>query len=272
LEIIHLSLPVPCLFFTRCARSAERNGNSWRGAASETMTLLQEPQLSPWAPCAYLPDRNCRFEYFFAYDLTGAELEELFCRGWRKFGEYYFRPNCGDCRRCVPIRVLAGEFTPTRSQRRVMRRCSEIEVRFNELEYRDEIFEIYRDHSLNRFGKESEENDFFAAFYTRSCPTLQSEYFLDNELIAVGFIDISSRGLSSVYYIYRTSFEKYRLGTYSVMREAEHAAYLGLKYYYLGYYIEENPRMAYKGHFHPHETFDWTRETWAGEGDKSIEK
>ncbi|HOT46417.1 MAG TPA: hypothetical protein PLC28_16145 [Spirochaetota bacterium] len=236
------------------------------------MILLQEPRLSPWGPCTYLPERNCRFEYFFAYDLTANDLEELLCRGWRKFGEYYFRPSCGECRRCVPLRVLAGEFTPTKSQRRVLRGCEGIEVRFNELEYRDEIFEVYRDHSLNRFGKESEENDFFTAFYTRSCPTLQSEYFLRDKLIAVGFIDVSSKGLSSIYYIYKTSFEKYRLGTYSVMREAEHAASLGLPYYYLGYYIEENQHMAYKGHFHPHETFDWSREIWTREGDKSIEK
>ena len=76
---------------------------------------------------------------------------------------------------------------------------------------------------------------------------------------------MTTRGLSSIYYIYKTSFEQYRLGTYSAIREAEHAASLGLSYYYLGYYIEENPHMAYKGHFHPHETFDWSRETWSRE-------
>lgn len=236
------------------------------------MILLQEPHLSPWGPCAYLTDRESRFEYFFAYDLSENDLEELFRRGWRKFGEYYFRPNCGDCRKCVPLRVLAQELAPTKSQRRVARRCDAIEVRFRELEYRDEIYEIYRDHSLNRFGKESDENDFFAAFYTRSCPTMQSEYYHRGELAGIGFIDISREGLSSVYYIYRTSFEGFRLGTYSVIREAEHAASLGLAYYYLGYYIEENRHMAYKGHFHPHETFSWSSEIWTREGDKSIEK
>ncbi len=234
------------------------------------MILLQEQRLGPWGPCTYIPGRLCRFEYFFAYDLNESELEEFFSRGWRKFGEYYFRPSCGECRQCIPLRVLAGEFAPTKSQRRVARNCADIEVRFNELEFRDEIFEIYRDHSLIRFGKDSDENDFFAAFYTRSCPTLQSEYFLKGELIAVGFIDVSSNGLSSIYYIYKTSFEEYRLGTYSVMRETEHAATLGLAYYYLGYYIEKNQHMAYKGHFHPHETFDWSRETWTREENKKY--
>ena len=229
------------------------------------MILLQEPRLSPPGPCAYIPGRMCRFEYFFAYDLTGDDLEELLSRGWRKFGEYYFRPCCDSCRECVPLRVLAQEFNPTKSQRRVMRSCEGIDVRFNELEFRYEIFDIYRDHSLNRFGKDSDENEFFATFYTKSCPSIQSEYYLGEELIGVGFIDVSREALSSVYYIYKTAYEHYRLGTCSVMREAGHAASLGLKYYYLGYYVKENPRMEYKGHFHPHETFDWSSQKWTRE-------
>jgi arginine-tRNA-protein transferase len=140
-----------------------------------------------------------------------------------------------------------------------------VEVRFNALEYRDEIFEIYRDHSINRFGKESDPDEFIAAFYTPSCPAMQSEYYLNGELVAVGFIDISSRALSSVYFAYKTSCEHLRLGTYSVLREVEYAASLGLAYYYLGYYIEENRRMEYKGHFHPHEKYDWSSSRWIRE-------
>jgi leucyl-tRNA---protein transferase len=229
------------------------------------MILLQEPQLSDFTPCSYIEDRMWRFEYFFAHGLDGRELGLLLQRGWRKFGHYYFRPSCGECRRCVPIRILAREFVPGKSQRRIAKRCAAIEVRFGELDYRGEIFEIYRDHSLNRFGKESDEDDFIAAFYSRSCPSLQSEYYLDGELIAVGFLDQSSDSLSSVYFIYKTAHEQLRLGTYSVIREAEYAASIGLNYYYLGYYIGENPSMAYKGHFHPHETFDWERQVWTRE-------
>jgi len=197
-----------------------------------------------------------------ASSLDGRELDLLLQRGWRKFGEYYFRPDCGDCRRCIPIRILAQEFKPGKSQRRIAKKCSAIEVRFGELDYREEIFEIYRDHSLQRFGKESEEEYFLASFYTQSCPALQSEYSCDGELIAVGFLDMSYEALSSVYYIYKTSHERFRLGTYSIIRETEYAASRGLKYYYLGYYIEENASMAYKGHFHPHEKYDWENRVW----------
>ena len=221
--------------------------------------------MSDFTPCSYLADRQWRFEYFFANGLDGRELDLLLQRGWRKFGHYYFRPDCGDCRKCVPIRILAGEFAPGKSQRRVAKKCAAVEVRFCDLDYRTEIFEIYRDHSLNRFGKESDEDEFIASFYTRSCPALQSEYYCDGELIAVGFLDLSREALSSVYFVYKTDREEFRLGTYSVIRETEHAASLGLKYYYLGYYIGENESMAYKGHFHPHEKFDWEKRVWVRE-------
>lgn len=227
--------------------------------------MLQEPRLSIFAPCTYLPDRMWRFEYFFAYNTNEQELNRLLGRGWRKFGEYYFRPSCSECMRCIPIRVLAQEFKHTKSQRRVLRHGADVEVRFNALEYRDEIFEVYRDHSMNRFEKESDPDEFIAAFYTPSCPAMQSEYYLNGELVAVGFIDISSNALSSVYFAYRASFETLRLGTYSILREIEYTASLGRAYYYLGYYIKESLSMEYKGHFHPHEKYDWSSRRWIRE-------
>jgi arginyl-tRNA--protein-N-Asp/Glu arginylyltransferase len=229
------------------------------------MILLQEPRLSYFISCPYVQDEECRFEYFYANNLERTDLDELLSRGWRKFGEYYFRPRCGDCLRCLPLRILAQEFKPTKTQRRVMRKCAEIEVRFVGLDYRDEIFDIYLEHSRSRFGSEGSPDEFYATFYTTSCPTMQSEYYMNDTLIAVGFIDIATESLSSVYFAYRPSYGSYRLGTFSVIREVEYAAAMGMKYYYLGYCIKESPRMAYKSHFHPYEYFDWHETTWIRE-------
>lgn len=230
------------------------------------MILLSEPRLGLDGPCAYIDGLLWRFEYFFARALDERDLEELLSRGWRKFGEYYFRPRCEGCSRCVPLRVCAADFISTRTQRRISRNCTAIEVRFCELNFREEIFDVYRDHSLVRFGKESDHDDFIASFYSPSCPGLQSEYYLDGKLIAAGFLDRSAESLSSVYFVFRSGYESYRLGSFSIIKEVEFAQSLGLKYYYLGYYIEQNQSMEYKGHFHPHETYDWISETWIREG------
>jgi arginine-tRNA-protein transferase len=232
------------------------------------MKLLSEPQVSTESPCPYIEGRRWCFSYFFALDVAAEELEIILSRGWRKFGMYYFKPVCRECRECIPIRVITAELIPSKSQRRVLKECRDVRVEFKDMEYRDEIFEIYKDHSLNRFNKESDEDDFRSSFYTRSCPAIQSEYFIGDTLAAVGFLDVSSDGLSSIYFIYKNEFTGYSLGTFSALKESEYARSLGLKYYYLGFYIRDNPSMAYKNNFHINEkmnldTGDWLREDCA---------
>lgn len=229
------------------------------------MILHSDPRLSPESECPYLEDRKWRTHYFLASDLTGEELETVLSSGWRKFGMYYFRPACRNCGECTPIRLLTEQLKISRSMKRVMRRCENIRVEFNEPAFRDEIYEIYRKHSLVRFGKTSSQSDFLHSFYTISCPSVQTEYFLEDRLIAVGFLDVSSMGLSSVYFIYDTDYMDYRLGTFSVIKEASYALEREMKYYYLGYYVKNNKSMAYKNGFHVNEKMDWKTGLWISE-------
>lgn len=116
---------------------------------------------------------------------------------------YYFKPVCSGCRRCIPIRVKTDELILSKSQRRVVKNCRDVRVEFKELECRDEIYEIYEDHSLNRFSKISNYEDFHTSFYTQSCPTIQSEYYIDDRLAGVGFLDLSASDEQHLLYIQR---------------------------------------------------------------------
>ena len=226
------------------------------------MKLLSEYRISEESDCPYLKEKKCRFAYFFGAEVSAHELDALLSSGWRKFGLYYFMPACNDCRECIPIRIKTNELILSKSQRRAVRDCRDIHIEFKDLEYRDEIFDVYKDHSYNRFRKDSGREDFFDTFYTQSCPSMQSEYYVDNKLAAVGFIDRSSDSLSSVYFVYRTEFLKLRLGTFSVINEANFALSLGLSYYYLGYYIENNKSMSYKNSFNINEKMSWETGMW----------
>jgi len=132
------------------------------------------------------------------------------------------------------------------------------------LEYREEIFNIYKEHSLDRFNQTANIEDFIETFFYDTVPAFQSEYYLNGELIAFGFIDMSSEALSSVYFVFKTNYKFLSLGTYSIIKEIEYAKSLGLKYYYLGYYIKENHHMSYKNKFKPYDLFDWKRGKWEG--------
>ena len=231
------------------------------------MILHSDMKTGPESDCPYLEGRKWRVDYFFASQLTADELDILLTRGWRKFGMYYFRPVCNGCAECVPIRLRTAELSYSKSMKRALRRCAEITVRFNGLKYSDEIYEIYKNHSEVRFGKVSSESDFLHSFYTQSCPAIQSEYYLKDKLIAVGFLDVSSRALSSIYFVYHTDYSDFRLGTFSVLRESEYALSLGLDYYYLGYYVRDNISMAYKNNFHVNEKMNWSTGKWLHEDD-----
>ncbi len=65
-----------------------------------------------------------------------------------------------------------------------------------------------------------------------------------------------------LYFIYDAKFSHLGLGTFSIIKEIEHTRSLGLKYYCLGYYVQECQRMAYKNNFKPREHYNWLADKW----------
>lgn len=226
------------------------------------MIQMQGREISQEFDCPYIATNKSRNEHFFAMDLKPEELAIFLQTGWRKFGWYYFRPNCHGCKACVPLRVLTQEFQPSRSQRKVLAKNKDTEMRVCELEFRDEIFDLYQKHSEVRFEQPVQKKEFIETHYFPSCPTFQTEYYVGKKLVGVGFLDQSSEGLSSVYFIYDTDYRFLSLGVFSILKEIELAKEMDLSYYYLGYWIKENKSMEYKNRYFPHETYDWQSEDW----------
>jgi arginine-tRNA-protein transferase len=229
------------------------------------MVILQEKELTTLEQCPYLKDERQRLEYFYAIDVTAEELDELLEEGWRKFGVYFFRPDCPGCNKCISIRIPVKSFSPSKSQRRIFRKNAQTEAAFSPLHFDEEIFDIYCEHSRARFGMDVSFEDFISAYYIPSCPSIQSEYRADGRLFAAGFLDVSTRGLSSVYFVYRPDYSRLRPGIFSILREICYAAALGLEYYYLGYWVEGNPRMEYKNSLAGGEKHDRERGVWSAE-------
>ncbi len=50
--------------------------------------------------------------------MSGPLCESLLRKGFRRAGCFVYRPACGTCQSCVPVRLDATHFAPNRSQRR----------------------------------------------------------------------------------------------------------------------------------------------------------
>ena len=70
-----------------------------------------------------------------------------------------------------------------------------------------------------------------------------------------------------MYVFYDPDFEWLEPGKYTALREIQwaqraHAVSPRLRYYYMGYYIHECPKMRYKGEYEPSELRCWVGRCW----------
>lgn len=84
----------------------------------------------------------------------------------------------------------------------------------------------------------------------------------DGELVACVLIDFLNDGLSMVYSFFDPDLSAQSLGKFMILDHIERCRDMGLPFLYLGYWVEESPKMDYKAHFQPAEILGvngWTR-------------
>lgn len=217
--------------------------------------------LSPPSTCVYLPDQLWSLRYEFVSELNAAEYEERMMQGWRRFGKMMFTPACTSCKKCQSIRVLAKEFTPNRNQRRV-RKANEndIQLSIGTPSVTDEKLELYDRYHLFQssfkdwpFHGQKNAHDYAESFVDNPFPVEEWCYTLNDELIAVGYVDPLPTSLSAIYFFYAPEHRQRSLGTYNILCILDEAVRRGLPYVCLGFYVEGCRSMDYKLRFQPNE-------------------
>lgn len=74
-----------------------------------------------------------------------------------------------------------------------------------------------------------------------------------DRLVGACLTDWLSDGLSAVYSFFDPAEQRRSLGTWAILWLVQRARRLGLPYVYLGYWVPESRKMAYKSRFRPSE-------------------
>jgi arginine-tRNA-protein transferase len=215
--------------------------------------------------CPYLPDRLAVSAVFDPQVPVDSNLYgALIAQGFRRSGDRLYRPHCPACEACRSLRIPAAEFAPDRSQRRTWRRNADLTATVRPNTFEPEHYQLYRRYQQDRHP--SGEMDFDDPDdYRRACLESPVDTRLvefrapDNTLMAVAITDYLPTGLSAMYTFFEPSARKRSLGIFAILWQVAEAAGLGLPHVYLGYWVAECRKMAYKNNFRP-------AEVWEGSG------
>lgn len=211
----------------------------------------------PDTPCPYLPGR---WERKLVTEVYGRNAGRLYSRlsraGFRRSHHFAYRPACSGCEACVPVRVCVADFAPGDSLRRIARRNADLAAGFRPPSASAEQYALFAAYLGARHADGEMAGMTFADYRAMVEDTSLASNVLelreaDGRLVAACLADWLEDGASAVYSFFDPAAERRSLGKYCVLALIEEARRRGLPYVYLGYWIAESPKMAYKARFRP---------------------
>lgn len=215
------------------------------------------------SPCPYLPGKTERKVFTELSGAHAAELNEALGRiGFRRSQNVAYRPSCVDCKACIAVRIVTKGFEPSASQRRILKRNADLEVRACRPWSTTEQYALLQRYLGQRHptGGMSGMDDMDYADMVEQTTVhshvveyrLPGSYGRPGELVGACITDQQGDGLSMVYSFYDSEAEgRPGLGNFIIMDHIIRAREAGLPYVYLGYWVEGANRMEYKTRYRP---------------------
>jgi arginyl-tRNA--protein-N-Asp/Glu arginylyltransferase len=209
--------------------------------------------------CSYLPEEDEQLLVFMSdAEPTISEYDFLIGVGFRRSGTQVYRPHCGSCKACESIRLPVQTFSPSKSQKRTMKRNQDLTIRISHSDkpeyyplYESYINQRHEDGSMYPATKEQYQGFILNPWNN----ALFIEIYANDELIGVAVTDNLASSLSALYTFFKPEQQQRSLGSFAILQQIELAKSLNKPFLYLGYQIDTCQKMSYKQNFLPHERF-----------------
>ncbi len=221
---------------------------------------------TPRTSCPYLDDRLERKVFTELMGNEAADLHDaLATAGFRRSQNIIYKPLCDGCAACVPVRVRSLEFRPRRWMRRVSKRNADLVARIGPPVATQEQFALFRRYLAWRHDDGGMADMNYAEYRSMVEDTPIVTRLIEyrdaaGELQGGCLTDLMADGLSLVYSFFAPERNDSSPGSAIILWHIDWARSLGLPFVYLGYWIADNPKMAYKIRFEPLEVLG--REGW----------
>lgn len=209
-------------------------------------------------PCDYLEHQSSRLTLVISDDtLDKSTFSELSRQGFRRSGEFIYKPACEACQQCLSCRIPVAEFKMNSVQKKAWKRNQDLKYRLLPSIYANQQhFELYCRYLQSRHADGNMSNSLdekqFEDFLVRSnYESVFLEFFLEDTIIAVSVCDYFDDGLSAVYTFFDPDYQRRSLGVFAILKQIEYVKTLGLNYLYLGYWVPHSKKMNYKAQYQP---------------------
>jgi len=216
--------------------------------------------------CSYLADQEATTLFVDPRQPVDQKLySKLSVLGFRRSGNHIYRPHCAHCNACIPSRIPVEDFNPRRGQRRILQRNRDLRVVATDDINDDEAFGLYHRYISQRHADGDmypPDREQYEAFLNRVWDCTHYYRFYDRgQLVAVAVVDKLEDGFSAIYTFFDPDADRRSLGAYAILWEIEQTRILGLDYLYLGYWIRNCQKMAYKSDYRPLQVYTNSRWT-----------
>lgn len=215
-------------------------------------------------PCGYLPEHQARNAVADPDVMEHSLYSQLVNLGFRRSGDHVYRPNCAGCAECRSLRIPAAAFRPNRSQQRTWRKNQDLTIRRSAAAFDGDHYRLFKRYLRARHPNGGMDETALDSYLSLLGPDWSGaslyELRLAGRLLAVAVVDRLQQGLSAVYSFFEPEAAARSLGIYAILLQIAEARQLGLPWVYLGYWVRDCRKMAYKANFQPCEVFlgqDW---------------